>query len=44
MLDGANSYLCSKCNAKVATLKRVCFKDLPKTIIFQLKRFDFNVF
>ena len=42
MLEGDNAYLCEKCNKKVATLKRVCLKKLPKHMILVLKRFEFD--
>jgi len=45
MLDGDNQYLCGKCGEKKDTLKRVCLKatSLPKTLIFHLKRFEFDM-
>jgi ubiquitin carboxyl-terminal hydrolase 34 len=45
MLDGDNQYLCEKCGEKKDTLKRVCLKasSLPKTLIFHLKRFEFDM-
>lgn len=42
MLEGENAYLCEICNKKVATLKRVCLKKLPKHLILVLKRFEFD--
>ncbi len=40
---GTNAYMCGQCKRKVDTLKRVCLKKLPPTVVFQLKRFEFNV-
>jgi ubiquitin C-terminal hydrolase len=42
MLEGDNAYLCSTCNKKVDTLKRVVVKDLPPTLILHLKRFELD--
>ncbi len=42
MLEGDNAYLCGKCNKKVDTLKRTCLNSLPSTVIFHLKRFEFD--
>jgi ubiquitin C-terminal hydrolase len=41
-LEGDNAYRCDACNKKVDTLKRTSLKKLPPTIIFHLKRFEFN--
>lgn len=44
LLEGSNQYNCSQCNKKVDTLKRMCIKKLPNTLVFVLKRFalDYN--
>ena len=42
VLDGENSYHCSKCDRKVSAVKRMCIKKLPRHLLFHLKRFDFN--
>src|SRR4051812_3837312 len=42
MLEGDNAYLCSTCNKKVNTLRRVCLKKLPNHLICVLKRFEFD--
>lgn len=39
LLEGNNAYRCDKCNTKVDTLKRTCFKKLPSSMCFVLKRF-----
>ncbi|KAJ5078220.1 ubiquitin carboxyl-terminal hydrolase faf-y-related [Anaeramoeba ignava] len=41
-LKGKNQYLSLKLKRKVDTNKFVYFKKLPKYMIFQLKRFDYN--
>jgi len=42
LLDGPNAYFCEKCNKKVDTIKRTCFKKLPSILAIQLKRFDYD--
>ncbi|CAF3335952.1 unnamed protein product [Rotaria socialis] len=42
LLDGPNAYFCEKCNKKVDTIKRTCFKKLPPILAIQLKRFDYD--
>ncbi|CAF3635592.1 unnamed protein product [Rotaria socialis] len=42
LLDGPNAYHCEKCNKKVDTVKRTCFKKLPPVLAIQLKRFDYD--
>lgn len=42
LLEGNNKYHCEKCNKKVDTVKRMCIKKLPKVLVFQLKRFDYD--
>lgn len=43
VLDGANKYLCSKCETKTNSIKRCCIKTLPNVLICHLKRFDFDL-
>jgi ubiquitin C-terminal hydrolase len=43
VLDGANKYFCSKCEAKRDSIKRCCIKTLPNVLICHLKRFDFDL-
>lgn len=42
LLEGANAYHCEKCDKKVDTVKRLCIKKLPKVLVLQLKRFDYD--
>lgn len=42
LLEGANAYHCEKCDKKVDTVKRMCVKRLPKVLVIQLKRFDYD--
>ncbi|KAF2883782.1 hypothetical protein ILUMI_22368 [Ignelater luminosus] len=42
ILEGDNAYFCDQCQKKVATIKRLCIKDLPKTMVIQLKRFEYD--
>ncbi|UJR08730.1 hypothetical protein I4U23_012987 [Adineta vaga] len=42
LLDGPNAYHCEKCDKKVNTVKRTCFKRLPPVLAIQLKRFDYD--
>ena len=42
MLDGENAYFCEKCQEKRSTVKRMCIKTLPKTLVIQLKRFHYD--
>ncbi len=42
MLELDNAYNCEKCATKRDTLMRHCIKTLPNTLIFNLKRFDFD--
>jgi ubiquitin C-terminal hydrolase len=41
-LDGDNAYFCEQYNRKIDVLKRCCIKRLSNTLIFHLKRFDFD--
>lgn len=43
VLEGDNKYKCSTCDRHVDAVKRACLKDLPDSMIFHLKRFDFNL-
>lgn len=43
LLDGANQYFCSKCDAKRDSVKRCCIKTLPNVLICHLKRFEFDL-
>ena len=43
MLDGDNKYHCAQCQKKVNAVKRACVKELPETLLFHLKRFDFDM-
>jgi ubiquitin carboxyl-terminal hydrolase 9/24 len=42
LLEGPNAYHCEKCDKKVDTIKRSCIKKLPKVLVIQLKRFDYD--
>jgi len=42
-LEGDNKYFCEDANKKVDAVKRVCIKELPQTLILQLKRFEFDL-
>lgn len=42
VLEGENSYFCEECQKKVPAVKRLCIKSLPKTLVFQLKRFEYD--
>ena len=42
LLDGDNAYFCEKCQAKRNTIKRMCIRKLPQTLVLQLKRFHFD--
>ncbi|EGD80675.1 hypothetical protein PTSG_11701 [Salpingoeca rosetta] len=42
LLEGANAYKCEKCDAKRDTIKRTCIKTLPRVLVLQLKRFDYD--
>ncbi len=41
-MEGNNAYHCDRCDKKVAAVKRVCIKSLPRHLIFVLKRFSYN--
>jgi ubiquitin C-terminal hydrolase len=42
VLEGDNKYFCEEANKKVDAVKRVCIKELPRTLILHLKRFEFD--
>ena len=42
LLDGENAYFCEKCQEKRSTVKRMCIRTLPKTLVIQLKRFHYD--
>ncbi|XP_065183511.1 ubiquitin carboxyl-terminal hydrolase 24-like [Sycon ciliatum] len=42
LLEGDNAYFCEKCEQKRDTLKRICIKTMPNTLVMQLKRFCFD--
>ncbi|XP_065840669.1 ubiquitin carboxyl-terminal hydrolase 9X-like isoform X2 [Oscarella lobularis] len=42
LLEGDNAYFCEKCNRRVDTVKRMCFKSLPPVLMIQLKRFGYD--
>lgn len=42
MLEDDNAYMCQQCHCKVRTLKRTVLKTLPRILILNLKRFEFN--
>ncbi|KUJ19036.1 ubiquitin C-terminal hydrolase-like protein [Mollisia scopiformis] len=43
VMEGDNKYKCSQCDRHVDAVKRACLKDIPDSLIFHLKRFDFNL-
>uniref|UniRef100_A0A8D8QPH5 ubiquitinyl hydrolase 1 n=1 Tax=Cacopsylla melanoneura TaxID=428564 RepID=A0A8D8QPH5_9HEMI len=42
LLEGADAYMCDKCDKKVVTVKRLCVKKLPPILGIQLKRFEYD--
>ena len=42
LLEGDNAYQCEKCDKKVDTVKRTCFKKLPPILTLELKRFEYD--
>ena len=42
LLEGDNAYFCEKCAQKRNTMKRMCIKRLPSTLVIQLKRFHYD--
>ena len=43
LLQGDNKYSCTSCGRLVDAVKRSCLKDVPDNLIFNLKRFDYDV-
>lgn len=43
ILQGDNKYKCSQCDRHVDAVKRACLKDVPDNLIFNLKRFDYDI-
>ncbi|EKD21222.1 uncharacterized protein L3040_000736 [Drepanopeziza brunnea f. sp. 'multigermtubi'] len=43
VMEGDNKYKCSQCDLHVNAVKRACLKDIPDSLIFHLKRFDYNL-
>ena len=41
-MDGENCIFCDKCNKKLPAVKSQNFQELPRILIFVLKRFEFN--
>ncbi|ROW14317.1 hypothetical protein VPNG_03964 [Cytospora leucostoma] len=42
-MEGDNKYKCSNCDRHVDAVRRSCLKEIPDSLIFHLKRFDFNL-
>lgn len=42
-MEGDNRYKCSSCDRHVDAVRRSCLKEIPDSLIFHLKRFDFNL-
>jgi len=42
ILDGENKYTCQGCSSKVKAEKILSIKQLPKSLIIALKRFDYD--
>ncbi|KAF3770103.1 hypothetical protein M406DRAFT_86920 [Cryphonectria parasitica EP155] len=42
-MEGDNKYKCSTCDRHVDAVRRSCLKEIPNSLIFHLKRFDFNL-
>ncbi|PSS03887.1 hypothetical protein BD289DRAFT_358590 [Coniella lustricola] len=42
-MEGDNKYKCSSCDRHVDAVRRSCLKEIPNSLIFHLKRFDFNL-
>lgn len=44
VMEGDNKYKCESCGGRfVNAIKRSCLKDIPDSLIFHLKRFDFDL-
>ncbi|KAI3401247.1 hypothetical protein diail_11953 [Diaporthe ilicicola] len=42
-MEGDNKYNCTTCGRHVDAVRRSCLKEVPDSLIFHLKRFDFNL-
>ena len=43
VLQGENKYSCTSCGRHVDAVKRSCLKEVPDHLIFNLKRFDYDI-
>ncbi|KAK5078453.1 hypothetical protein LTR51_000643 [Lithohypha guttulata] len=43
VLQGENKYSCTSCGRHVDAVKRACLKEIPDNLIFNLKRFDYDI-
>ncbi|KAA8652357.1 putative ubiquitin C-terminal hydrolase [Aspergillus tanneri] len=43
IMQGDNKYSCTSCGRHVDAVKRACLKEVPDSLIFHLKRFDFDM-
>lgn len=43
VLQGENQYSCTSCGRHVDAVKRSCLKEVPDHLIFNLKRFDYDI-
>lgn len=43
VLQGENKYSCTGCGRHVNAVKRACLKEVPDNLIFNLKRFDYDI-
>ena len=43
VLQGDNKYSCTACGRHVDAVKRSCLKEVPENLIFNLKRFDYDI-
>ncbi|KAJ9654013.1 hypothetical protein H2198_006868 [Neophaeococcomyces mojaviensis] len=43
VLQGENKYSCTSCGRHVDAVKRACLKEVPDNLIFNLKRFDYDI-
>lgn len=43
VLQGDNKYSCTACGKHVDAVKRSCLRQVPDNLIFNLKRFDFDI-
>lgn len=43
VLQGENKYSCTGCGKHVNAVKRACLKEVPDNLIFNLKRFDYDI-